>query len=207
MSSTTAAANGTTAAANTQATNTSSNAVVIRSLEPDDCPQVCDLWVAGLQQTRDAVAHRWIVGRLLWILMDRLAIQATSPEGHVGPQGSNLFNFWKGQTDREMYVAVDADNKIVGSVGVKRGIKEDTVDADSKYASVWMVSVSESSRRSGIGVKLMQQAEQWALEQEGCSTMRLVTANPIARVFYERLGYCMSESIMSVATALEKPLY
>ena len=206
MSSTTStAANGTAAAANTQATNTiSSNGIIIRPLEPDDCPQVCDLWVAGLQQTRDAVAHRWIVGRLLWMLMDRLEIQATSPEGHVGPQGSNLFQFWKGQTDREMHVAVDADQKIVGSVGVKRGIKEDTVDADSTYASVWMVSVSESSRRSGIGAKLMQQAEQWALQQEGCTTMRLVTGNPIARAFYERLGYV---SILSVAPAMEKPLY
>eukprot|EP00539_Tryblionella_compressa_P013056 CAMPEP_0178823008 /NCGR_PEP_ID=MMETSP0746-20121128/4905_1 /TAXON_ID=913974 /ORGANISM="Nitzschia punctata, Strain CCMP561" /LENGTH=75 /DNA_ID=CAMNT_0020484569 /DNA_START=171 /DNA_END=395 /DNA_ORIENTATION=- len=68
--------------------------VIIRSLQPEDAPHVAKIWVDGLQQTRDALASRWVVGRLVSYLMDKLEETATSPKGHVGPEGCNLMTFW-----------------------------------------------------------------------------------------------------------------
>jgi len=60
--------------------------------------------------------------------------------------------------------------------------------ASSAVASVTKVSVCETARRGGVGLMLMDAAEEAAREW-GCASVELVTANQKAIAFYQRLGY------------------
>jgi GNAT superfamily N-acetyltransferase len=167
--------------------------ILIRPLQANDCAAVADLWLKGLAQTTQAFEGRLIWGPFAAYLMTSLAEKAQQPDSHVGPNGSNLYNFWT-KEDRTFYVATTSTDPstIVGCLGVKRGVTEDVVEPDSQQASVWMVSVLESARRMGVGRQLMMQAEDWAKQQFDANEMYLVTLNPHANAFYTTLGYVNS---------------
>ena len=167
--------------------------ITIRPIIKEDQAEAAEIWRCGLQQTVDACASKlylplWVVQPVLGRLFDRLAENAMSSQGDVGPNGSNLCQHWKGD-DRCMFVAClkgqNKSNKIVGLVGAKLGMKEcDKATTEEQHmASVWRLSVSDSFRRKGIAEKLMLRAEEWAREKQ-CDTMTLITANPIASRFY-----------------------
>ena len=80
--------------------------------------------------------------------------------------------------------------------GVKRGTDEhaDVTDPTATATfSVWRVSVTERARGGGVGRKLMTAAEDWAREQGG-TKMQLYTGNPVASLFYRKLGYAKVSS-------------
>ncbi|HSY01648.1 MAG TPA: GNAT family N-acetyltransferase [Acidobacteriaceae bacterium] len=56
------------------------------------------------------------------------------------------------------------------------------------YLHIDMLIVPESLRRTGLGTRMMQQAEQEAIRR-GCHASYLDTFDFQARGFYERLGY------------------
>ena len=57
-------------------------------------------------------------------------------------------------------------------------------DENETTFSIWKMSVDEYYSRSGVGKKLMNMAEFWA-KKRGCVKLRMITANPIASIFYQ----------------------
>jgi GNAT superfamily N-acetyltransferase len=53
---------------------------------------------------------------------------------------------------------------------------------------VYRLSVSETARGLGVGSKLMDRVEAWAM-QRGGTKMTLTTANAVAGEFYVKRGY------------------
>jgi GNAT superfamily N-acetyltransferase len=86
----------------------------------------------------------------------------------------------KGETDRMLGAFVRAaDGSVVaGLIGM--------TGRDQLFVHV--LFVSEKERRRGLGTKLMLAAEREARARECCSAW-LMTSNPDAKVFYEKLGY------------------
>jgi ribosomal protein S18 acetylase RimI-like enzyme len=118
--------------------------------------------------------------------------EATSASGDVGPNGSNLMEFWGDKEDRVMLVATLAEDPdvVVGAVAVKKGPSYSDVEPESTEASIWRMSVSSNVRRRGLGKKLMQAAEEWARDKYHCTSMGLWTANAVAGKFYcDKAGF------------------
>ena len=172
--------------------------VSIRPFCPDsDAIEVCNIWVKGLEQT---VRSKWWPLQPLWrLFFNIMAEQAVKSNGDVGPNGENLYIHWcKDSNDRTMLVAEKRQNeedekvtKLVGCIAIVRGTNPNgniTADKDETTFSVWKMSVSEDHRRAGIGSKLLEEGENWA-RCHGCIKMRMITANPIASVFYQKHGY------------------
>ncbi len=63
--------------------------------------------------------------------------------------------------------------------------------------SVFRVSVRPCSRGQGLGKQLMGAAEEWAL-QHGYTHVELTTASPTAIQFYEKLGYSVHFTKLSI---------
>lgn len=89
-------------------------------------------------------------------MMNKLQEHATSNEGDVGPDGSNLVKHWMNKSDRVMLVAeciqdvticgrTTKQHIIVGCCGVKIGTFESEVGPESDIGSVWRVSVDKSA--------------------------------------------------------------
>jgi N-acetylglutamate synthase-like GNAT family acetyltransferase len=87
--------------------------------------------------------------------------KATALDGDIGPNGFNLLRTYS-KSDRKMFVAVLQDRTVltqdfdinlaedcvVGCVAVKRGMGESDEEPESSVASIWRLSVKESTRRS-----------------------------------------------------------
>lgn len=164
-----------------------------------DAAAVAQIWRDGLQQT--AAASPWWIRTKMADGMQKYGESALKEDGDVGPDGNNLMPKWNdppADATRRMFVAVLDDNngrnneneRVVGAVGVRKGYEEkEEHDPDCKLASIWRMSVDSSARRQGIGLALMEKAEDWARENK-CTRMKLVTANPVAGRFYvEKAGY------------------
>ena len=172
----------------------SSSDITIRSFNPDlDAKPLTELWVKGLDQTSNA--KYWWVRKWWKDMFDRYAAKATSPDGDMGPDGSNLEQNWCGdETNRGMLVAeVVSENKpsiLVGCCGIIRGTDSSPkkIDANETTFSIWKMSVDENCQGKGIGGKLMKAAEDWA-KTNGCFKLRMITTNPIASWFYQKHGY------------------
>lgn len=169
--------------------------VTVREYRDADGPVVCEIWTSGLSQTAEAGS---CLMRPIWnCMLGRLAATATSADGDIGINGSNIGAHWgNGMADRRMLVA-ELAGKVVGCCGVKLGMHEGGPELplpapDGQacvLSSVWRVSVSARARRRGVGKSLMDAAEAWAV-QAGANRMLLVTGNSIASVFYcEKCGY------------------
>ena len=165
--------------------------ITVRPFDVADGPAVARIWTAGLAQTVDS-SSRW-VKPLMRVGMSRLAASANAEEGDVGPDGCNVAAHWAG-TDRCMFVAVLA-GEVVGCCGVKLGKAEGgpvlplpAEGGDSTVCSVWRVSVAQPVRRQGVGAALMARSEAWGREA-GVAQLWLVTGNPLASQFYQKVGY------------------
>lgn len=173
-------------------------AITIRPIEPEDAAQAAQVWADGLQQTIDAVSPE---KRPDYIQFFRESVKKElADNGMCGKEGNGLVDFYRnGQSDCCMFVAVRND-KVMGLVGVKRGIKYTefpTAKTEHDYSvfSIWKLSVATAGRRLGIGKQLMDAAEAWVRQQECAKRIQLYTANPVAAQFYtsDKLGYKETE--------------
>ena len=192
----------------------------VRPIQPHDGPEASMLWQRGLQQTIDAATTEE-KRRSYREFFDNCVKEECSEGGAVGINGAGLIDFYSSNSDACMFVAIhvqtkpgeDEDrlsSKVVGMVGVKRGMDSAKFPLDSEEQredyntfSIWKMSVSEESRGRGIGKKLMTRAEEWAKNQpsslvDGVASnkrMRLYTANPIAAAFYtcEDVGFVLEK--------------
>ena len=172
--------------------------VDVRVMEAQDAAAVAALWKNGLQQTADAAP--WWMRPFVASAITKYGEKAMQEDGDVGPAGKHLMKNWNDKSEnlRRMFVAVMFDeeehnneaeeNPIVGVVGVKKGFGDEE-DSENDQASIWRMSVDPSVRRQGVGLALMNKAEDWARSNR-CTSMKLVTGNAIAARFYtERAGY------------------
>jgi GNAT superfamily N-acetyltransferase len=96
------------------------------------------------------------------------------------------FEAMKNSADHDAFVAELSDGRIGGWVGV---FVLRTVESDACVEISGLV-VDERCRSRGVGLQLLERAEQWAREK-GCRAVRL-RSNVIrtrAHAFYERHGY------------------
>ena len=159
----------------------------IAILEKRHCADVSRIWVAGLRQTVDSSG---CCSRPFWSwLMKSLVSSATSEDGEMNPDGTNLLNIWSGKSDRTMLIA-EIDGAVVGCCAVKRGEQEKVIaDDNCTVFSVYRLSVDEKSRQKGIATKLMRSAEEWAKAHGGLK-ITLFNANNVAGKFFcEKMGY------------------
>ena len=189
---------------------TTSNNIRVRPMIPNDAPHICQIWCDGLDQTTEAC--KWNISKyLVSHMMDKLKEHATSAEGDVGPDGSNLVKHWMDKSDRLMLVAEcngyatstisTTKQQIVGCCGVKVGTSESDEGPESDIGSVWRVSVDKAARNKGVGKALMTRAESW-IADKSCTKMQLVTGNRIAANFYKSIGY---KKINWILDALDIP--
>merc|ERR1712038_409243 len=158
--------------------------------------QVHDIWIKGLEQT---VKSKNLLLRPFWkLLFYLMARNAVRSNGDVGPSGQNLFKHWCQDNQNRCLLVAEKDvtkkderpNVIVGCIAIIRGTDckmNAIVNQEDITFSVWKMSVAEEFRRQGVGRKLVEDAEKWAAEN-GCKKMKMVTANPIASRFYQKLG-------------------
>jgi ribosomal protein S18 acetylase RimI-like enzyme len=181
--------------------------VVVRPFKASDGASCARIWVSGLGQTSEQ--KNFIMRPIYRALFANLAAHVTSLEGDFGPDGVNIEkNYMKG--DRIMFVAElrsavaaqvplsndtlnssSTDGAILGCCCVYRGTSDNVNDVapDSETVfSVSRVSVDQTARGRKVGTKLMTSAEEWA-RSKGATKMHLVTGNPIASTFYQRLNY------------------
>mmetsp|Transcript_31496 Transcript_31496/g.92385 ORF Transcript_31496/g.92385 Transcript_31496/m.92385 type:complete len:209 (+) Transcript_31496:185-811(+) len=188
--------------------------ILIRPIQPQDAPEAAVLWRHGLQQTIDAAATEE-KRKSYREFFEKHAKEECSEGGAVGINGTGLIDFFCPPNDACMFVAIHCEgrtsdtSKVVGIVGVKRGMDSEKFPIDSEEQrvdyntfSIWKMSVAEESRGRGIGKKLMAKAEEWAKDQkpsmvDGVAAkkrMRLYTANPIAAAFYtSAVGFVVEE--------------
>lgn len=162
--------------------------VVIRPLQVQDCAAAAQIWRDGLEQS--AASINILLRPCFAHYMAAYGDEAMSETGDVGVNGSNLPVFWNG-TDRVMLCAFLSENPdtCVGVVGVKIGPSFKDEEPGATEASIWRMSVDGTVRRRGIGLKLMEAAQQWAKEH-GCTSMGLWTVNKIAASFYcDKCGF------------------
>jgi GNAT superfamily N-acetyltransferase len=89
-------------------------------------------------------------------------------------------------SEQGVFIADSGDGRIAGWVGV---FVEHTVESDACVEVSGLV-VDERCRSRGVGLRLLERAEQWAREK-GCRAVHL-RSNVIrgrAHAFYERHGY------------------
>lgn len=85
-----------------------------------------------------------------------------------------------------MYVATDANAEVVGWI---HGAEQLLVESGARCEILGLV-VDEAVRRGGIGRRLVQAAEQWAVSR-GLSevSVRSAVARAESHPFYQQLGY------------------
>lgn len=86
-------------------------------------------------------------------------------------------------------LVIEKNNIVVGFAGL---CKAYFFEATGTYARILAFVVSESVRKQGIGTKLLDACEQWAIEQ-GCNYLTLNSGNRVERQaahrFYTENGY------------------
>jgi len=100
------------------------------------------------------------------------------------------YDLIKDREDARLFVA-HAGNQIVGWIHVQA---THLLECDVR-AEIWGLVVGESARGSGVGRRLVDAAEEWAL-MRGCGVMAL-RSNQLrieARGFYEHLGYKVTKT-------------
>lgn len=179
--------------------------VTIRALADLDKADVCRIWVEGLEQSK--LAAPWFLRPWFMSKLYGMRDTALATTGDVGPDGANLLQTYDDKTDRCMYVACMGNPlQVVGCCAVKKGMDEAAPEPDSQIASIWRMSVDEGFRGHGIASKLMAACETWARDHE-CTTMGLMTINPVAANFYvSRMGYTRVSHFHVIKTRLVRRL-
>ena len=101
------------------------------------------------------------------------------------------YDLIKDRWDARLFVAQHAGNVIVGWIHVQATYM---LEADAR-AAIWGLVVSDKARRSGVGRRLVEAAEEWAL-MRGLNVI-VVNSNFLrteAQGFYEHLGYKVAKT-------------
>ena len=101
------------------------------------------------------------------------------------------YDLIKDRADARLFVAHHADQRVIGWIHVQITY---LLEADSR-GEIWGLVVEESARGAGVGRRLVEAAEKWAIAR-GISAMAL-RSNHLrrdARAFYERLGYTITKT-------------
>jgi ribosomal protein S18 acetylase RimI-like enzyme len=109
------------------------------------------------------------------------------------------YDLIKDRWDARLFVAQHAGNVIVGWIHVQATYM---LESDAR-AAIWGLIVAEKARGSGVGRRLVEAAEEWAL-MRGLNVMA-VNSNYLrleAQGFYEHLGY----KVMKTQNAFRKNL-
>jgi ribosomal protein S18 acetylase RimI-like enzyme len=122
----------------------------------------------------------------MFVLKIELTTKPDSADLEILSQGIQSYNqqfmsddiVFEGDT-RFAVFARDDNNNVIGGI---------RANAFWNYCIIELVWLSYAARGLGLGKKLMQQAENFALKQ-GFSYMRVETLNVQAKPFYEKLGY------------------
>jgi ribosomal protein S18 acetylase RimI-like enzyme len=105
----------------------------------------------------------------------------------------------KDRWDTRLLVAQHAEHAVVGWVHVQVTY---LLESDPR-AEIWGLVVAEGARKTGVGRRLMEAAEEWAVHL-GVDVM-VVRSNYMrleAQAFYERLGYTLTKTQNSFRKAL-----
>ena len=101
------------------------------------------------------------------------------------------YDLIKDRWDARLFVAQHAGNVIVGWIHVQSTY---LLECDAR-AEIWGLVVAESARGTGVGRRLVEAAEEWAL-MRGLSVM-VLRSNYLrteAQGFYEHLGYTVTKT-------------
>ena len=101
------------------------------------------------------------------------------------------YDLIKDRWDARLLVAHHAGNRIVGWIHVQATY---SLECDAR-AEIWGLVVADAARRTGIGRRLVEAAEEWAL-MRGLAVMA-VSSNQLraeAHGFYEHLGYKVTKT-------------
>ena len=101
------------------------------------------------------------------------------------------YNLIKDRWDGRVFVAQHAGNCIVGWIHVQATY---LLECDPR-AEIWGLVVAGTARGSGVGRRLVESAEEWAV-MRGLSVMAL-RSNSLrteAQGFYEHLGYAVTKT-------------
>jgi ribosomal protein S18 acetylase RimI-like enzyme len=101
------------------------------------------------------------------------------------------YDLIKDRWDARLFVAQHAGNVIIGWIHVQATY----MLASDARAAIWGLVVSDKARGSGVGRRLVEAAEEWAL-MRGLSVM-VVNSNSLrteAQGFYEHLGYTVTKT-------------
>ena len=101
------------------------------------------------------------------------------------------YDLIKDRWDARVFVAQHAGTVIIGWIHVQATY---LLECDAR-AEIWGLVVGEKARGSGVGRRLVEAAEEWAL-MRGLSVMALRSNNlrTEAQGFYEHLGYKVTKT-------------
>lgn len=123
----------------------------------------------------------------LSVLMNELGYHTTEQEMEM------RFLNLRSHPDYRTLVAT-IDNQVAGMIGLSRNY---SYEQNGIYVRVLALVTTQKLRQQGIGKKLMEAAEDWAVKI-GADTILLNTGNreerAVAKKFYQRIGYEIKSS-------------
>lgn len=137
--------------------------------------------------------------KLLLTFMNQ-AYRELCPEADLGHLAQTVQKLWSDQT-RLWLIQSDLPECLDRSLGcLWLGPAIDQVSGD-RYTHIFLLYVSPTHRRRGLGTALMQCAEAWAIQQHNSQVgLYVFVDNLPAQTLYRQLGYCPQ------ATFLQKHL-
>lgn len=106
-------------------------------------------------------------------------------------QTRRRYDLIKDRWDARLFVAQHADNGVVGWIHVQATY---LLECDPR-AEIWGLVVAESARGSGVGRRLVEAAEEWAVIRGlGVMVLRSNNLRTGAQGFYEHLGYTITKT-------------
>jgi ribosomal protein S18 acetylase RimI-like enzyme len=101
------------------------------------------------------------------------------------------YDLIKDRWDARLFVAHHAGNRIVGWIHVQATY---LLECDAR-AEIWGLVVSDKARGSGVGRRLVEAAEEWALMRGlDVIVLRSNSLRTEAQGFYEHLGYTVAKT-------------
>ncbi len=101
------------------------------------------------------------------------------------------YDLIKDRWDARLFVAHHAGNRIVGWIHVQATY---LLECDAR-AEIWGLVVSDKARGSGVGRRLVEAAEEWALMRGlDVIVLRSNLLRTDAQGFYEHLGYTVTKT-------------